>query len=83
MDALNILSFVLLFYFGLILAGLLMAMVMGCVALVINERKTLCCCFYCEVIPHMIEEDEIAGKELPEVVIIIEPNGQKKLGIKN
>ena len=39
MDALNILSFVLLLYFGLILAGLLMAMVMGFVALVINERK--------------------------------------------
>ena len=79
MDALNILSFVLLLYFGLILAGLLMAMVMGFVALVINERKTLCCCFYCEVIPHMIDEDE----KMPEVIIIIEPNGQKKLGIKN
>ena len=82
MDALNILSFVLLFYFGLILAGLLMAMVMGCVALVINERKTLCCCFYCEVIPHMIEEDKKDEKE-SEIIIIIEPNGQKKLGIKN
>ena len=79
MDALNILSFVLLLYFGLILAGLLMAMVMGFVALVINERKTLCCCFYCEVIPHIIENDE---KE-SEIIIIIEPNGQKKLGIKN
>ena len=79
MDALNILSFVLLLYFGLILAGLLMAMVMGFVALVINERKTLCCCFYCEIIPHMIDKDE----KIPEVIIIIEPDGQKKLGIKN
>ena len=79
MDALNILSFVLLFYFGLILAGLLMVMVMGFVALVINERKTLCCCFYCEVIPHIIEDDE----KNAEIIIIIEPDGQKKLGIKN
>ena len=79
MDALNILSFVLLLYFGLILAGLLMAMVMGFVALVINERKTLCCCFYCEVIPHIIENDE----KNAEIIIIIEPDGQKKLGIKN
>ena len=79
MDALNILSFVLLLYFGLILAGLLMAMVMGFVALVINERKTLCCCFYCEVIPHIIETDE----KNAEIIIIIEPDGQKKLGIKN
>ena len=80
MDALNILAYILLFYIGLILAGLLTAMVMGFVALVINERKTICCCFYCEIIPHMIEEE---CKELPEVVIIIDPDGQKKLGIKN
>ena len=83
MDALNILTYVLLFYIGLILAGLLMAMVMGFVVLVINERKTICCCFYCEIIPHMIEEDEKECKEVAEVVIIIEPDGQKKLGIKN
>ena len=80
MNAINILAYVLLFYFGLILAGLLTAMVMGFVALVINERKTICCCFYCE---SEIEDDEKAGKELPEIIIIIEPDGQKKLGIKN
>ena len=78
MDALNILSFVLLLYFGLILAGLLMAMVMGFVALVINERKTLCCCFYCEK-----KRKEQKSEELPKIIIIIEPDGQKKLGIKN
>ena len=78
MDALNILSFILLLYIGLILAGLLMAMVMGFVALVINERKNLCCCFYCEK-----KREEEKSIELPKIVIIIEPNGQKKLGIKN
>ena len=83
MDALNILAYILLFYIGLILAGLLCAAVMGFVALVINERKTICCCFYCEIIPYFIEEDETECKELSEVVIIIEPNGQKKLGIKH
>tara|TARA_B100000902_G_scaffold329442_1_gene325941 strand:+ start:31 stop:270 length:240 start_codon:yes stop_codon:yes gene_type:complete len=79
MDALNILSYVLLFYIGLILAGLLMAMVMGCVALIINERRTFCCCFYCETKKANQEKD----RELSEVIIIIEPNGDKKLGIKN
>ena len=83
MDALNILAYILLFYIGLILAGLLCAMVMGFVALAINERKTICCCFYCEIIPHMIEEDEKVSKECSEIVIIIEPDGQKKLGIKH
>ena len=83
MDALNILAYILLFYIGLILAGLLCAAVMGFVALVINERKTICCCFYCELIPPMIEEDEKVSKECSEIVIIIEPDGQKKLGIKH
>jgi hypothetical protein len=81
MDAANIFGYILLFYIGLILAGLLCTAVMGFVALVINERKTICCCcFYCE---SEIEDDEKAGKELPEIIIIIEPDGQKKLGIKN
>jgi len=80
MDALNILAYILLFYIGLILAGLLCAMVMGFVACMINERKNIFWCFYCE---SEIKEDEKAGKELPEIVIIIEPDGQKKLGIKN
>jgi len=80
MDALNILAYILLFYIGLILAGLLCAMVMGFVACMINERKNIFWCFYCEI---EIEDDEKAGKELPEIVIIIEPDGQKKLGIKN
>lgn len=79
MDALNILAYVLLFYIGLILAGLLTAMVMGCVVCIINERRTFCCCFYCETKKSNQEKDI----KLPEVIIIIEPNGDKKLGIKN
>ena len=78
MDAAFILGQILLYYFGLILAGLLCAAVMGLVALVINERKTFCCCFYCEK-----KREEEKSIELPKIVIIIEPNGQKKLGIKN
>ena len=80
MDALNILAYILLFYIGLILAGLLCAMVMGFVACMINERKNIFWCFYCE---SEIEEDEKVSKEYSEIVIIIEPNGEKKLGIKN
>ena len=79
MDALNILSFVLLLYFGLILAGLLMAMVMGLVAFFINERKTFCCCFYCENKKDIDEKCQ----ETIEIVVIIDPDGQKKLGFKN
>ena len=40
MDWANILGHILLIWIGLILAGLLMAMVMGLVAFFINERKT-------------------------------------------
>ena len=78
MDAAFILGQILLYYIGLILAGLLCTAVMGLVALVINERKTFCCCFYCEK-----KREEEKSIELPKIVIIIEPNGQKKLGIKN
>ena len=78
MDAAFILGQVLLYYIGLILAGLLCAAVMGFVALVINERKTFCCCFYCEK-----KREEEKSIELPKIIIIIEPNGEKKLGIKN
>tara|TARA_B100001758_G_C18244923_1_gene522629 strand:+ start:603 stop:839 length:237 start_codon:yes stop_codon:yes gene_type:complete len=78
MDALNILAYILLLYIGLILAGLLCAMVMGFVACMINERKNIFWCFYCEK-----KREEEKSIELPKIVIIIEPNGQKKLGIKN
>ena len=78
MDALNILAYILLFYIGLILAGLLCAMVMGFVACMINERKNIFWCFYCEK-----KREEEKSIELPKIIIIIEPDGQKKLGIKN
>ena len=78
MDALNILAYILLLYIGLILAGLLCAMVMGFVACMINERKNIFWCFYCEK-----KREEEKSTELPKIVIIIEPDGQKKLGIKN
>ena len=78
MDAAFILGQILLYYIGLILAGLLCAMVMGFVACMINERKNIFWCFYCEK-----KREEEKSIELPKIVIIIEPNGQKKLGIKN
>ena len=78
MDALNILAYILLLYIGLILAGLLCAMVMGFVACMINERKNIFWCFYCKK-----KREEEKSIELPKIIIIIEPNGQKKLGIKN
>ena len=79
MDSLNILAYVLLFYIGLILASLLTAMVMGCVACMINERRIFCWCFYCKT----KKSNQAKDIKLPEVIIIIEPNGDKKLGIKN
>ena len=79
MDAAFILGQILLYYIGLILAGLLMAMVMGIVAFFINERKTFCCCFYCENKKDIDEQCQ----ETVEIVVIIDPDGQKKLGFKN
>ena len=55
--------------------------VFGLVALLINERRYFCCCFYlCEKKKELFSKDSV---ELPEVIIIIEPNGDKNLGIKN
>ena len=79
MDWANILGHILIIWIGLILAGLLMAMVMGLVAFFINERKTFCCCFYCENKKDIDEKCQ----ETIEVVVIIDPDGQKKLGFKN
>ena len=78
MDALNILAYILLLYIGLILAGLLCAMVMGFVACMINERKNIFWCFYCEK-----KREEEKSIELPKIIIIIEPDGKKKISIKN
>ena len=58
-----------------------MMAVFGLVALLINERRYFCCCFYlCENKKELFSKDSV---ELPEVIIIIEPNGKKNLGIKN
>ena len=58
-----------------------MMAVFGLVALLINERRYFCCCFYlCEKKKERFSKDSV---ELPEVIIIIEPNGNKSLGIKN
>ena len=68
MDALNILAYILLLYIGLILAGLLCAVVMGFVACMINERKNIFWCFYCEK-----KREEEKSIELPKIIIIIDP----------
>jgi len=79
MNIINIILWCLLVYFGLILAGLFMACIVGFVALVTNERKSFFWCFYCK------KKNNFSDKqiELPKIVIVIEPNGEKKLGIKN
>ena len=57
-----------------------MMAVFGFVALLINERRYFCCCFYlCE----KKKEIEIECLKPKEVVIVINPNGKKTLGIKN
>ena len=54
-------------------------MVMGIVAFFINERKTFCCCFYCEIIKKIIDEDETECQETTEIVVIIDPRWAEKI----
>jgi len=77
MNALYILIQILLYFLLLILTGLLMSMVLGCIALIINERKTICCCLYCE------KKKDVEEKSIKLSEIIIEPNREKKISIKN
>tara|TARA_B100000902_G_scaffold206620_1_gene196856 strand:+ start:3924 stop:4166 length:243 start_codon:yes stop_codon:yes gene_type:complete len=80
MDFFVIFGYILLLWLTCIIGILFASMVMGCVALIINERRTICCCFYlCEKKKNI----EINSVESRDVIIIIEPNGDKKLGIKN
>ena len=70
----------LLLYLSCIIGVILMMAVFGLVALLINERRYFCCCFYlCE----KKKEIEIECLKPKEVIIIIDPNGKKNLGIKN
>ena len=80
MDYLRIVMWLLMLYLACIIGIILMMAVFGFVALIINERRYFCCCFYlCE----KKKNTEIKCLELPEVIIIIDPNGKKNLGIKN
>ena len=81
MDFFVIFGYILLLWLTCIIGVLLVSLIMGCVALIINERRTFCCCFYlCEKKKELFSKDSV---ELPEVIIIIEPDGKMELGIKN
>ena len=108
MEAFYIFIWILLAWVCLILAILIVSTIMGLVALIINERKWICCQFYmCEKIMgicgYELSNDESSEEEdsedessdyessdddkietkVPEIIIIIDPDGERKLGIEN
>ena len=118
MNASVIIIWILLVWLCLILAILLASAIVGLVALIINERKWICCQYYiCEKIMGICgyelridesSDDESSDYELsddessnydtgsyessdesyietksPEIVVIINPDGERKLGIEN
>ena len=113
MNGFAIIIWILLVWLCLILAILLASAIMGLVALIINERKWICCQYYiCEKIMGICgyelrdessdnessddelsdyessdyesfdDESNIETKSL-EIVVIINPDGERKLGIEN
>ena len=108
MNGFAIIIWILLVWLCLILAILLASAIMGLVALIINERKWICCQYYiCEKIMGICgyelrdesSDDELSDYESsdyeslddesnietksPEIVVIINPDGERKLGIEN
>ena len=113
MNAATVVIWILLVWIGLILAILLVSAIIGLVALIINERKWICCQYYiCEKIMGICgyelkndessddesSDDESSGSyssddesrdddkietKVPEIIIIIDPDGERKIGIEN
>ena len=108
MNGFAIIIWILLVWLCLILAILLASAIMGLVALIINERKWICCQYYiCEKIMGICgyelrdesSDDELSDYESsdyeslddesnietksPEIVVIINPDEERKLGIEN
>ena len=112
MNALLIFTWILLAWLCLLIVCIIVSTIMGLIALIINERKWICCQFYiCEKIMGICgyelridesSDDESSDYEssdyessdsssdydkietkVPEIIIIIDPNGERKIGIEN
>jgi len=81
MDALVIVIGLLLIYISCIILFLIISMIAGCFALLVNEREFFCCCFYCSKTDKDFREspDNIESKD---VIVIVNPKGPPILGYK-
>ena len=81
MDALVIVIGLLLIYISCIILFLIISMIAGCFALLVNERKLFCCCCYCNesVKDFRGKQEKIESKD---VIVIVNPAGSLNLGYK-
>ena len=81
MDALVIVIGLLLIYISCIILFLIISMIAGCFALLVNEREFFCCCCYCSKKDKDFREnpDNIESKD---VIVIVNPKGSLNLAYK-
>ena len=81
MDLLMILIGLLLIYISCIILLLILSMIAGCFALLVNEREFFCCCCYCSKANKDFREnqDNIDSKD---VIVVVNPTGSLNLGYK-
>tara|TARA_B100000674_G_scaffold18160_1_gene12878 strand:+ start:200 stop:448 length:249 start_codon:yes stop_codon:yes gene_type:complete len=81
MDALVIVIGLLIIYISCIILLLILSMIAGCFALLVNERKLFCCCCYCNESVEDFREnpDNIESKD---VIVIVNPKGSLNLAYK-
>ena len=81
MDALVIVVGLLLIYISCIILFLILSMIVGCFALLVNEREFFCYCCYCSKKDKDFREkqDNIESKD---VIVVVNPKGSLNLGYK-
>tara|TARA_Y100001936_G_C16073319_1_gene672265 strand:- start:183 stop:431 length:249 start_codon:yes stop_codon:yes gene_type:complete len=82
MDALVIVIGLLLIYISCIILFLIISMIAGCFALLVNEREFFCWCFYCSKADKDFRESP-NNTESKDVIVIVNPAGSLNLGYKN
>ena len=113
MNAATVVIWILLVWLCLLIGILLVSAIVGFVALIINERKWICCQYYiCEKIMGICgyelsvvsndndssdyessdyessdyessDDESYIETKSPEIVVIINPDGERKMGIEN
>tara|TARA_B100001093_G_C26779357_1_gene993866 strand:+ start:1303 stop:1551 length:249 start_codon:yes stop_codon:yes gene_type:complete len=81
MDVLVIVIGLLIIYISCIILLLILSMIVGCFALIVNESKLFCWCCYCNEssIDFREKQEKIESKD---VIVIVNPTGSLNLGYK-